>query len=64
MWKSIGDFITIAPWEWHQFKADMGDILGFLCLVNHDRDIPVYPTEEDIREIRKNPEAARFLDEE
>ena len=59
-----GDFITIAPWEWHQFKADMGDILGFLCLVNHDRDIPVYPTEEDIREIRKNPEAARFLDEE
>ena len=42
----------------------MGDILGFLCLVNHDRDIPVYPTEEDIREIRKNPEAARFLDEE
>ncbi|WP_302156541.1 cupin domain-containing protein [uncultured Dialister sp.] len=59
-----GDFITIAPWEWHQFKADMGDILGFLCLVNHDRDIPVYPTEEDIREIRKNPEAAHFLDEE
>ena len=59
-----GDFITNAPWEWHQFKADMGDILGFLCLVNHDRDIPVYPTEEDIREIRKNPEAARFLDEE
>ena len=59
-----GDFITIAPWEWHQVKADMGDILGFLCLVNHDRDIPVYPTEEDIREIRKNPEAARFLDEE
>lgn len=48
-----GDFLTIAPWEWHQFKADMGDILGFLCLVNHDRDIPVYPTEEDIREIRK-----------
>jgi hypothetical protein len=41
----------------------MGDILGFLCLVNHDRDIPVYPTEEDIEEIRKNPEAAAFLDE-
>lgn len=56
-----GDFITIAPWEWHQFRADMGDILGFLCLVNHDRDIPVYPTEEELSEMKKNPEVKRFL---
>ena len=27
-----------------------------------DRDIPKYPTEEDLAEIRKNPEAAAFLD--
>lgn len=58
-----GDLITIEPWQWHQFKADMGDILGFLCLVNHFRDTPVYPTEVDIAEIRKNPKAAAFLDE-
>lgn len=58
-----GDTFTIKPWQWHQLKADMGDILGFLCLVNHFRDTPVYPTEVDLAEIRKNPEAARFLDE-
>ena len=57
-----GDFLTIAPWQWHQLRADRGEILGFLCLVNHDRDIPKYPTEEDLAEIRKNPEAAAFLD--
>ena len=56
------DFLTIAPWQWHQLRADRGEILGFLCLVNHDRDIPKYPTEEDLAEIRKNPEAAAFLD--
>lgn len=57
-----GDFITIPPWQWHQFRADRGDILGFLCLVNHERDIPVYPTEEEVAELRKNPEVAAFLD--
>lgn len=57
-----GDFITIPPWQWHQFRADQGDILGFLCLVNHDRDIPVYPTEEEVAELRKHPKVADFLD--
>ena len=46
----------------NQLRADRGEILGFLCLVNHDRDIPKYPTEEDLAEIRKNPEAAAFFD--
>lgn len=51
-----------CPRQWHQLRADRGEILGFLCLVNHDRDIPKYPTEEDLAGIRKNPEAAAFLD--
>lgn len=58
-----GDFITIDPWEFHQFRADRGDILGFLCLVNHERDIPVYPTEEELKKLRENPMVADFLDE-
>lgn len=57
-----GDVLTIPGWEWHQFKADRGERLGFFCLVNHDRDTPVYPTAEDVAEIRKDPDAAAFLD--
>ena len=56
-----GDFITIPPWQWHQFRADAGDILGFLCLVNHDRDIPVYPTEEELCALKRNPDIEKFL---
>lgn len=56
-----GDLITIPPWQWHQFRADAGDILGFLCLVNHDRDIPVYPTEEELLALKRNPEIEKFL---
>lgn len=58
---SEGDFITIPPWQWHQFRADEGDILGFLCLVNHDRDIPVYPTEEELCALKRNPDIEKFL---
>ncbi len=57
-----GDFLTIAPWQWHQFRADAGDILGFLCLVNKDRDIPVYPTEEELAEMKKDPAVEKFLE--
>ena len=57
-----GDFMTIAPWQWHQFRADEGEILGFLCLVNHDRDIPVYPTGEELAEMKQDPEIAKFLE--
>ncbi len=57
-----GDLITIPGWEWHQFKADMGEMLGFFCLVSHDRDIPVYPTKEELEELRRDPDTAAFLD--
>ncbi len=57
-----GDFLSIPPWAWHQFKADMGEALGFLCLVNADRDRPSYPTEADKEALRQHPEAAAFLD--
>ena len=56
-----GDLITIPPWQWHQSRADAGDILGFLCLVNHDRDIPVYPTEEELLALKRDPEIEKFL---
>lgn len=39
-----------------------GEPLGFFCLVNARRDAPVYPTEEDVKALRKKPEVAAFLD--
>jgi quercetin dioxygenase-like cupin family protein len=32
------DLVTIEPWTWHQFRAGREEPLGFLCLVNSERD--------------------------
>jgi len=49
------DTVYIPPETWHQFYADRGTVLGFLCLVNGDRDKPQRPTEADIAALRQNP---------
>jgi quercetin dioxygenase-like cupin family protein len=56
------DLITIEPWTWHQFRAGRDEPLGFLCLVNSERDRPQLPTAEELAGLRKNPAVARFLD--
>lgn len=58
---SEGDLIIIRPWEWHQFRADEGEKLGFFCLVNAQRDFPVYPTKDDLRKMHENPAVHSFL---
>ncbi|MEO8277400.1 MAG: cupin domain-containing protein [Thermoanaerobaculia bacterium] len=35
------DCVYVAPGEPHQFRADRGEPLGFLCTVDRDRDRPV-----------------------
>ncbi len=37
------DLVTIDPLTWHQFRADAGGALGFLCLVSKVRDRPQLP---------------------
>jgi mannose-6-phosphate isomerase-like protein (cupin superfamily) len=58
-----GDLITIPAWTWHQFRATRGEPLGFLCMVNHERDRPQLPSEADLASIRTVPEVAAFLDD-
>ena len=53
---------TCAPWTWHQFRANAGEALGFLCLVNARRDRPQLPTAEDLASLRAIPGVAEFLD--
>ena len=57
------DLVTVPPMTWHQFRATKGEPLGFLCMVNAERDTPQLPTAEDIAKLRRHPAIAAFLDD-
>lgn len=42
------DVIYIAPETIHQFQADRGETLGFLCVVDRYRDKPTVPSDDFI----------------
>lgn len=55
------DLVSIEANTWHQFRADEGETLGFLCLVNRERDRPRLPDAADLAGLRADPEVAAFL---
>lgn len=55
------DLVRIPPWTWHQFRAAPDAPLGFLCLVNQERDRPALPNSEDLATLRANPAVAAFI---
>ena len=46
---------------WHQFVAAADSPLGFLCMVNADRDRPQLPTADDLARLRADPAIAAFV---
>jgi mannose-6-phosphate isomerase-like protein (cupin superfamily) len=56
-----GDLITVPPWTWHQFRATLGEPLGFLCMVDANRDKPQLPSRADLEELQADPAIAAFL---
>jgi quercetin dioxygenase-like cupin family protein len=58
---ALHDLIQIPPWTWHQLMADPDSPLGFLCMVNRERDRPVLPTQDDLAELRADPAVADFI---
>src|SRR5581483_5020210 len=56
------DLVTIPSWTWHQFRATAGEPLGFLCMVNQQRDRPQLPTEQELAEMKEVLAVARFLE--
>ncbi|MGD8428545.1 MAG: cupin domain-containing protein [Balneolaceae bacterium] len=56
---SLHDVVFIAPETLHQFHADKGEPLGFICVVDRYRDRPSLPDDEMLQreivseEIRK-----------
>ena len=55
------DLVAIPAWTWHQFRAAEGEPLGFLCMVNAERDRPELPSEADLAGLKRDPQIAAFL---
>ena len=58
---ATNDLVSVAPWTWHQFRAAPDEHLGFLCMVNVERDKPVQPSEEERAAMEADPAVAAFL---
>jgi len=58
---AVPDLVWIAPWSWHQFRAAADRPLGFLCLVNQERDRPQLPTPAERAELAREPALAAFF---
>ena len=55
------DLVTVPAWAWHQFRAGSDTPLGFLCMVDAERDRPQLPSEQERVALERAPEIARFL---
>ena len=55
------DLVHIPPMTWHQFRTKGEEPMGFLCMVNVERDRPQLPDDEDLRRLREDPTVAAFL---
>lgn len=55
------DLVHIPAMTWHQFRAAHDEPLGFLCMVNAERDRPQLPSEHELNELRRDPAIAQFI---
>lgn len=55
------DLVRIPPMTWHQFRTRGDQPMGFLCMVNVERDRPQLPTDDDLQSLKDNPAIADFL---
>ena len=55
------DLVKVPPLTWHQFRAPDDEPLGFLCVVNADRDRPQLPQAEDLAAPREDASRSAFI---
>ncbi|MCC5927568.1 MAG: cupin domain-containing protein [Bacteroidetes bacterium] len=55
----LHDVVFISPETVHQFQADKGEYLGFICIVDRYRDKPAIPDEATIDKYVGSDTAAR-----
>ena len=56
-----GDLVNIPAMAWHQFRATAGEPLGFLCVVNSERDRPQLPGNDELQALLADPAIAGFI---
>ena len=55
------DLVSIVALTWHQFRSGDNEPLGFLCMVNAERDRPQLPNAVDLAALRTHPAIAAFI---
>ena len=55
------DLVSVPSSTWHQFRATSDQPLGFLCLVNSERDRPERPDELSVAQLRALPYVGKFI---
>lgn len=55
------DLLYVPAMAWHQFQPEGEEPLGFLCIVNAERDRPQLPTPAELDELRRSPAVAAFI---
>lgn len=55
------DLVRVPPLTWHQFRAADDSPLGFLCMVNCDRDVPERPDDTALAALRRRPGVGEFI---
>jgi len=53
------DLVSVPPMTWHQFRAAADEALGFLCLVNRERDRPQLPTDRERQALEARGQSPR-----
>ena len=57
----LRDVIYVAPGTFHQFHATGDEPLGFLCIVDRERDRPVLPTDSDLEKLGERDPVRRRI---
>ena len=55
------DVVYISPETMHQFHADKGEALGFLCIVDRYRDKPTLPDDKQVQEFILSKEVLKKI---
>ncbi len=55
------DLVQVPPLTWHQFQASSDLPLGFLCMVDCERDVPEPPDAAALGVLREDPAIAAFI---
>ena len=55
------DLVRVPPLTWHQFQPAGAEPLGFLCMVDCERDRPERPDSAALAALRADPVIAAFI---